>query len=575
MLYGKLHRFEQIVFDALAVALVLFYSYAAVLEPAATQYHRGIYVLITYILVFMLYKSKTTAGRVIDYVLILLSVVSIGYWIINFEAINYRSGAETELDRWIAMIGILIGIELARRVVGTIFVVIGAVMLLYGVYGEYAPELISHAGDTFPELCTSLFYKSDGVFGIMANVLATYVVLFVIFGAFLEKSGAQRFFIDFPLAAVGHKVGGPAKVSVIASGLFGSISGSAIANTVSTGAFTIPMMKKAGFKPHVAGGIEPAASIGGMFMPPIMGAGGFIMAELTGVPYSEIMLVAIFPALMYFFSVFVMVHYYAKRHNIIGEKSAESASAILRREWFYILPLVVITIFMLSGYSPAYSAILGVVTCIVVSWFRKDTRIDLKGFVEASRAGAESSLKIGATVGVIGIIIGVLTYSGLVLTFADIVIELADGSLWLTILLIALASLVLGMGVPVTAAYLITAVVAVPALTELGVNPIAAHMIVYWLSQDSNITPPVCIAAFAGATIAKANMWKTAFSAFKFGKFLYLAPFLFGYVPGFPLNGSVTDIVVAFCLILVGTWFYSWLLSGIWFDWFKKKAPAN
>ncbi len=574
MMYEKLHRFEQILFDVLAMTLVLFYSYSAVLEPAATQYHRGIYIIITYVLVFLMYRTPTVWGRVLDYLLMAASVVTIGYWIVNFEAINYRAGAETELDSWIAMVGVLIGIELARRVVGSVFVIIGAIMLLYGVYGEYAPEMISHAGDTFPDLCTSLFYKSDGVFGIMANVLATYIILFVIFGAFLEKSGAQRFFIDFPLAAVGHKIGGPAKVSVIASGLFGSISGSAIANTVSTGAFTIPMMKKAGFRPHVAGGIEPAASIGGMFMPPIMGAGGFIMAELTGVPYSTIMLVAIFPAIMYFFSVFVMVHYEAKRFNIVGEKSKESAMAILKKEWFYVLPLVMITIFMLLGYSPGYSAILGVVTCIAVSWFRKDTRIGLKGFMEGARAGAESSLKIGATVGVIGIIIGVLTYSGLVLTFADIVIELADGKLWLTILLIALASLVLGMGVPVTAAYLITAVVAVPALTELGVNPIAAHMIVYWLSQDSNITPPVCIAAFAGATIAKANMWKTAFNAFKFAKFLYLGPFLFGYVPGFSLNGSASDIVISFVLILFGTWAYSWLLSGIWLDWFKK-APAK
>jgi TRAP transporter 4TM/12TM fusion protein len=311
-----------------------------------------------------------------------------------------------------------------------------------------------------------------------------------------------------------------------------------------------------------------------MFMPPIMGAGGFIMAELTGLPYSQIMLVAIFPALMYFFSVYVMVHYEAKKHNIVGERSKTSATEILKKEWFYIMPLVVITVFMLTGYSPGYSAILGVVGCIVISWVRKDTRIDLKGFVQASRAGAESSLKIGATVGVIGIIIGVLTYSGLVLTFADIVIELADGGLFLTILLIALASLVLGMGVPVTAAYLITAVVAVPALEEIGVNLIAAHMIVYWLSQDSNITPPVCIAAFAGATIAKANMWKTAFSAFKFAKFLYLAPFLFGYVPGFSLNGSTTDIVIAFVLILFGTYAYSWFLSGIWMQYFKK-APAK
>ena len=566
MLYEKLHKLEKILFDVLALFLVIFYSYSAVIEPAATQYHRGIYIIITYVLVFLIYRSQTLAGRIIDYLLIAASVITIGYWILNFQDINYRAGAETTLDQTIAMVGVLLGIELARRVVGNVFVIIGCIMLIYGVYGDYAPELISHAGDTFPDLCTSIFYKSDGVFGIMANVLATYILLFVIFGAFLEQSGAQRFFIKFPLAAVGHKIGGPAKVSVIASGLFGSISGSAIANTVSTGAFTIPMMKKAGFRPHVAGGIEPAASIGGMFMPPIMGAGGFIMAELTGVAYSHIMLVALFPAIMYFFSVFVMVHYEAKRFHIVGKRSETKAIDILKREWYYIMPLVVITVLMLMGYSPGYSAILGLATCIIISWFRKDTRIGFKGFVQASRTGAENSLKIGATVGVIGIIIGVLTYSGLVLTFADIVIELADGRLFLTILLIALASLVLGMGVPVTAAYLITAVVAVPALTHLGVNEIAAHMIVYWLSQDSNITPPVCIAAFAGATIAKANMWKTAFTSFKFAKFLYLGPFLFGYVPAFSLNGSTRDIIVVFVLILLGTWAYGWLLSGIWLD---------
>ncbi|MDM8542639.1 TRAP transporter fused permease subunit [Desulfococcaceae bacterium HSG9] len=618
-MFEKLNRFEQIIFDVCAIFLVLFYSYSAVVAPAATQYHRGIYVIITYILVFLLYQSKSKIMRVVDYILILLSIGSVGYWMFNFEAINYRTGAETPFDMAVAMVGVLIGIELARRVVGNIFVIMGVIMLLYGVYGDLFPDLISHAGDSFPELCTSIFYKSDGVFGIMANVLATYVLLFVLFGAFLEKCGAQKFFIDFPLAAVGHKIGGPAKVSVIASGLFGSISGSAIANTVSTGAFTIPMMKKAGFRPHIAGGIEPAASIGGMFMPPIMGAGGFIMAELTGVPYSRIMLVAIFPALMYFFSVFVMVHYEAKKNNIIGEKSEKSAMTILKNEWVYILPLVVITIFMLTGYSPGFSAILGLATCIAVSFKTFETRIDLSlavimtvvvlgafvnqaaekpvltpnvlvligfaaygivigfrknrkenlktellSFVHAARSGTESSLKIGATVGVIGIIIGVLTFSGLVLTFADIVIELADGSLPLTILLVALASLVLGMGVPVTAAYLITAVVAVPALTHLGVNEIAAHMIVYWLSQDSNITPPVCIAAFAGATIANANMWRTAFASFKFAKFLYLGPFLFGYVPGFSLDGSTADIVKAFVYIIFGTWAYSWLLSGIW-----------
>jgi TRAP transporter 4TM/12TM fusion protein len=692
-MYEKLNKFERFLFDFLSVAMVLFYSWSAIFEPAATQYHRGIYVIITYILVFLLYKSRSWIMRMVDYLLMLASLVSVGYWILNFEVINYRIGMEDNWDKAMAMIGVLIGIELARRVVGNVFVIIGVLMLLYGMYGAHMPELIAHAGASFPDLCTSIFYRSDGVFGIMANVLATYIILFVLFGAFLEKCGAQRFFIDFPLAAVGHKVGGPAKVSVIASGLFGSISGSAIANTVSTGAFTIPMMKKAGFKPHVAGGIEPAASIGGMFMPPIMGAGGFIMAEMTGLPYSQIMLIAIFPAFMYFFSVFVMVHYEAKKENIVGERYKENAMTIFRKEWLYTLPLVGITIFMLAGYSPGYSAIVGLAICIGLSFkddtqridptllivmafmvvcpwlvklvglvggkeaaaglrpfmsgrilmlyglvaaaafyfYRKKNRLgeggqtfvvvatlmgvsvlmtlvhtvpamispefaksfnqifnkevillvglliaaavfayprgernELHGFVIASRMGTINSLKIGATVGVIGIIIGVLTYSGLVLTFADIVIELAHGNLIYTILLIALASLILGMGVPVTAAYLITAVVAVPALTHLGVNEVAAHMIVYWLSQDSNITPPVCIAAFAGATIAGANMWRTAFTSFKFAKFLYLAPFLFAYVPAFSLDASVQQIVMWFAIIMAIVFAYAWFLSFIW-----------
>ena len=403
------------------------------------------------------------------------------------------------------------------------------------------------------------------------------------------------------------------------------------------------MMKKAGFKPHVAGGIEPAASIGGMFMPPIMGAGGFIMAEMTGLPYSTIMLIAIFPALMYFFSVFVMVHYEAKKDNVVGERYKYSAMEIFRKEWLYTLPLVGITIFMLAGYSPGYSAIVGLATCIGLSFKDKGDHIDptllcvmsfmvicpwvvkliaatggkeaadairpflsgrilllygliataalfayrrqtvagmkseLGQFVVAAREGTINSLKIGATVGVIGIIIGVLTYSGLVLTFADIVIELAHGSLVATILLIALASLILGMGVPVTAAYLITAVVAVPALTHLGVNEVAAHMIVYWLSQDSNITPPVCIAAFAGATIAKANMWKTAFTSFKFAKFLYLAPFMFAYIPAFSLDAAPMQIAIWFAIITACVYVYAWFLSGIWYAPLKRMfggAPA-
>ncbi len=570
-MYENLNKYEKMVFSALSIFIVIFYVVSAVWLPASTEYHRGILVLVTYILVFLLYKSSNPVFRVLDYLLMFAAAGSVIYWIYNYEALNYRAGMETELDQYVAAVGVLIGIEIARRAVGFVFVIIGAVMLIYGVYGEYAPEVIMHPGDTFLGVCTTIFFREDGVFGIMADVLATYVLLFVLFGSFLEQSGAQRFFIDWPMASVGHKTGGPAKVAVIASALFGSISGSAIANTVSTGTFTIPLMKKAGFKPQVAGAIEPAASIGGMFMPPIMGAGGFIMAELTNTPYSHIMLVALFPAIMYFFSIFVMVHYEAKAHKIIGIKSETSAMEVFKREWYYAFPLIVITILMLLGYSAGFSAVVGILTAIGVSWVNKDTRIDFKGFIEASRKGTESSLKIGATIGIIGIIISMLTFSGLILTFASIVIELAGGSLVLTIILIALASLVLGMGVPVTAAYLITAVVAVPALTHLGVNPIAAHMIVYWLSQDSNISPPVCIAAFAGATIANAPMWATAFNAFRFAKFLYVAPFLFAFIPAFSLEATLPEIIMWFAIITLGNYIISYIMSFAWVNTLKGK----
>ncbi len=567
----KLNKFENGVFTLFSLFLFLFYAYSAVIQPASTQYHRGVYVFFAYILVFLLYKSKNLFLRIVDYLIMIVSIIVVGYFILNFNSISYRTGAETPLDQWIAITGVLIGIEVARRVIGYTFVIIGIVMILYGVYGKYMPELFAHPGDTFAGLATTIFYKTDGVFGIMAEVIASYILLFVYFGSFLEISGAQKFFIDLPLALVGHKIGGPGKVAVIASGLFGSISGSAIANTVATGTFTIPLMKKAGFKPHVAAAIEPAASIGGMFMPPIMGAGGFIMAEMTGIPYSKIMLISLFPALMYYFSVFIIVHFYAKKENLVGEKSSHSVRDILKKEWHFAIPLLVLTILLILGFSASFSAILGIISTIVVSWFKKETRINISRFVEAIRKGTENSLTIGSLVGVIGIIISVFTFSGIFITFSDIMVKLSGGNLVLLIILIAIASLILGMGVPVTAAYLITVVVALPAFTELGVSPIATHMIIYWLSQDSNITPPVCVAAFAASTIAGANMWKTGFTSLMYAKFLYLAPFFFAYIPEFTLQGEPLSILIKFILITIITFLYSYLLSFYWWKPLKQK----
>jgi len=660
---------------ALGAGMVLFYFYTAGLTAVATQYHRGIYVFVTYALVFLLYPAGKTrmqiplnlilgfiyasalsawlmfdsvdafheafvtgsigtlgpivAGSIViaaglffidrlllprwpnnpalsDILFALASSAVVYYWIHEFEVLNYRAGAETHLDGMISIIGIVLSLEVCRRVLGWSMTFIGIGMFLYGYLGPYFPDIIAHRGFGIERLCTALYLTTNGVFGVMANVLATYVILFIFFGAFLHKSGAGKFFIDLPLALAGRSTGGPAKVAVIASALFGSVSGSAIANTVSTGAFTIPLMKRAGFRPHVAGAIEPSASIGGMFLPPIMGAGGFLMAELTETSYAYIMMIAVFPALLYFFSVFCMIHFEAKKQGLKGIADEEFPhwKEVLKKEWYYSLPLIIITVLMIIGKSPGMAAFWSALSCIVVSWVlrdekntlkngwvflpisalfvlivaldfirlpiqdifgfklqffitaaatlfclgvsavRKNIAMDLKGIWEAIQTGAKNTLIIGATLGVIGIIVGTISLTGIGLKFSDIIISLAGGNLLPAIFLVALASLVLGMGVPVTAAYLITAVLAVPPLMEMGVPALAAHMIVYWFSQDSNITPPVCVAAYAGAAIAGSDPWKTGWTSFKFAKLLYVMPILFAFTPQILFQPSSANIRV-------------------------------
>ncbi|MEA3465851.1 MAG: TRAP transporter fused permease subunit [Thermodesulfobacteriota bacterium] len=611
----------------LGASMVLFYLYTAGLAAVATQYHRGVYVFATYVLVFLLYPAGHKRIQIVlsalistiftgtvavvffypntaafhqriyqvydaftvqgigaamqslsglwpmllaivvltiivqkvdgmllkrwknnpvlsDILYALTSALVVYYWIAEFENLNYRAGAETELDALVSVVGILLSLEVCRRVLGWSMTLIGLGMLVYGYFGPMFPDVIAHRGFGIERLCTFLFLTPNGVFGVMANVLATYVILFIFFGAFLHKSGAGKFFIDLPLAIAGNSTGGPAKVAVMASALFGSVSGSAIANTVSTGAFTIPLMKRAGFKPHVAGAIEPSASIGGMFLPPIMGAGGFLMAELTNTPYSTIMMIAVVPALLYFFSVFCMIHFEAKKNGLKGVEGEvyEHWKVVLKREWYFALPLVIITVLMIIGRSPGYSAFWATISCVVISWVRKETRMGPKQIWEAILTGANNTLIIGATMGVIGIIVGTIALTGVGLKFSDIIISLAQGNLLAAVFLVALASLVLGMGVPVTAAYLITAVLAVPPLIEMGVPLLAAHMIVYWLSQDSNITPPVCVAAYAGAAIAGSDPWKTGWTSFKFAKLLYVMPLLFAFTPAILFQGKPANI---------------------------------
>lgn len=555
----RLSPFWFTVVSLLGVVMVFFYMYSAGVQPFNDQYHRGVYVLLTYVMIFISFpfwsRSSHKKPTIVDIVLAISSIIVVGYWMMEFENLNYRMGAETQRDIWISIVGIILSLEVSRRVLGWSITIVGTAFLIFGYFGPYMPGPIAHRGFDVERLASFIFLTQDGVFGVMCNVLVTYVIIFIFFGSFLQQSGVGKFFIDWPMALAGKTLGGPAKVAVVASGFFGSVSGSAIANTVSTGSFTIPLMKRAGFRPHVAGAIEPAASIGGMFMPPIMGAGGFLMAEMTNTPYVTIMAVALFPALLYFLSVFVMIHFEAKKLNIRGLdlEGQPKAREVFKQHWFKAMPLVVIVLMMMFGYSPGMAAFWATISCVVISWVDKEYRMGPKEIWRAMVVGSRNTLVIGATVGVIGIIVGTISLTGIGLKFSDLIISFSGGNLLVAIILIAVASLVLGMGVPVTASYLIVAVLAVPALHELGVGLIAAHMIVYWFSQNSNITPPVCVAAYAGAAIAGSDPWKTGWTALKFSKLLYVVPFLFAYEPAMVLNASVSEIVMVYFAATIGT----------------------
>lgn len=555
----RLSPFWFTVVSLLGVVMVFFYMYSAGVQPFNDQYHRGVYVLLTYVMIFISFpfwsRSSHKKPTIVDIVLAISSIIVVGYWMMEFENLNYRMGAETQRDIWISIVGIILSLEVSRRVLGWSITIVGTAFLIFGYFGPYMPGPIAHRGFDVERLASFIFLTQDGVFGVMCNVLVTYVIIFIFFGSFLQQSGVGKFFIDWPMALAGKTLGGPAKVAVVASGFFGSVSGSAIANTVSTGSFTIPLMKRAGFRPHVAGAIEPAASIGGMFMPPIMGAGGFLMAEMTNTPYVTIMAVALFPALLYFLSVFVMIHFEAKKLNIRGLdlEGQPKAREVFKQHWFKAMPLVVIVLMMMFGYSPGMAAFWATISCVVISWVDKEYRMGPKEIWRAMVVGSRNTLVIGATVGVIGIIVGTISLTGIGLKFSDLIISFSGGNLLVAIILIAVASLALGMGVPVTASYLIVAVLAVPALHELGVGLIAAHMIVYWFSQNSNITPPVCVAAYAGAAIAGSDPWKTGWTALKFSKLLYVVPFLFAYEPAMVLNASVSEIVMVYFAATIGT----------------------
>ena len=565
----ELKGISKSIFEIGAVFFVGFYIYSAGFSAAAEQYHLGLYLLFTFALIGILYKSRQSspASRpsIIDILFVCLSVCAIGYWIIDYPNIANRAGAYTHLDIAMGAIGLIVSIEMSRRTVGWGLPIIATVGILYALFGRSMPEVIENPGFTFREITEHCFFSQDGIFGIMANVMATYVILFIFFGAFLEKSGVGQFFIDLPMSVTGRSIGGAAKVSVVTSGFFGSVAGSAIANTVTTGAFTIPLMKRTGFRPHIAGAVEASASVGGQFLPPVMGAGAFLIAERTGIPYSKIALISIVPAVLYFLSVWVMVHFEAKKQGLepIPEAEIPKLFVLLKTGWYYLLPLVTLIGSLMRGYSAYRAAFFSILVTIAVSYFRSETRLTPKRILEAMITGAKNSLAIGGAVGTIGIIVGVINLTDLGSRFPDLVLSVAGDNRAIAILLLAAASLILGMGIPVTAAYLITSQLAVPILTspEMGISIIASHLIIFWLSQDSNITPPVALGAYAGAAIARADPWKTGWACFKFAKLLYIMPLLFAYTH-ILFTGTIIQNTMSVVTALVGTIIFSTVTMG-------------
>ena len=476
--------------------------------------------------------GERTAHRLLDLFLaaaVIWSVLRVLQF--DYQSLDHLLNGLSTLDFFAGMLIIFVTLEVARRSVGMIMTLVGLTFILYSLYGNYLPDVVASKGFSVERMVRFQIFTNAGLFGAPLGIAAGAVFGFVLFGAFLQTTGAGKFLIDLSFALAGRYRGGPAKASVIASAAMGSISGSAIANTVTTGSLTIPMMKQLGYTPSQAGGIEASASTGGQIMPPIMGAGAFIMAEFTNTPYSEIVWMSLIPALLYFTSVLLYVHLMAVKAGFKAGTSAVSAWTTLKEGIHFLLPLGLITWLLLQNYSPVLVGVSGCLAVVIASFLRSHTRVSSKGILDALKGGALLAVPISSACAVAGIVVGVIGQTGIGLQFTESVVSLSSGYLWLALILVAIAALVLGMGLPATASYIVLSVMTGPALQELGLALITAHMIIFWLAQTSNVTPPIALAAFAGAGVAGAPPMKTAVEAFKLSNGLFVIPLLMAYPP--------------------------------------------
>ncbi len=547
----------------------LFYIYSSGFGLFSLESHLGIYMGCTLILCFLLYpatkRSPSKRSSSVDIALAILSFIVVAYWIIQWPTYAYRIGNPTMLDILIGSVLIVLVVEVARRVLGNILPVLAILFILYALFGRYVPGLLAHQGFLLKRTIEFLACGVNSIYGVVTDTYATHVFPFIVFAAFLQTSGAGKAIQNLSMAIAGGMAGGPAKIAVVASGIMGSVTGSSAANVVATGSYTIPLMKRVGYRPHVAGAVEAAASTGGQMLPPVMGAAAFLVAAFTETPYVDICKIAAIPAVIYFLSVGMMVHFEASRSGLKGLPKEELPPLrdALKQSGLVLIPILVIMGLLVLGYSANRAAFGAIVSSFILSFLKKETRMSPKKIIQTLILGARDSLIVGATAGVVGIIVGVTTQTGLGIKFSSIVLSFSGGNLFLAILLTGVGAYILGMGMTVTAAYVILAVLAVPALMELGVPLIPAHLVVFWFSQTSQITPPVALAAFAASGVARSDPNKTGYCAVKMGAALFIAPFLFIYTP-ILFTGTTWQVVQAAVTSVVAFLAFAAMVQGYW-----------
>jgi len=548
------------VIAVISVIFIAYHLYTARFGMPETIKHRAIHVGFILLLVWLYFPATTKSPKdrpsYVDLGLAALTIGVIVYTIISRDAFLMRAGVATTANYVAGGLLILLILEACRRSVGWQLLALGVIFLLYAYTGKYIPGVFSHRGYTIQRIIYQMYLTGQGIFGIPIEVSSTFLIIFVVLASVLEKSGLGKLFNDLALGLGGRMVGGPAKVAVVASALIGTISGSAASNVATTGAFTIPLMKKTGYKPHFAGAVEAAASTGGQIMPPIMGSAAFIMAEFLGMKYIDIAAAAIIPATLYFASVFFQIDLRARSLGLKGmdRKDLPNVKETVFRYGHMIIPIFVLVYLMISGRTPLYAAFYTVVITVLLSWIRKETRITLKGAKDIAVAASRSSLSIGVAMANAGFIIAVLAMTGIGAILADNIVLLSQGKLIIALILCMVVAIILGMGLPTSACYVIAASIAVPILTKMGVSPFQAHFFIFYYACLSTITPPVALAAYVGAGLAGAKSSQVGWTAFKLALAGFIVPFFFIYSPAMLLIAdSTSQIIFAAITGLAGT----------------------